>query len=216
VRFITAKEVRELVSLSRTTLWRLCRAGLFPQPVKLSPGRIAFVREQVEDWMKARLNRDEPSPFTGIRAGDGESGPARDLSAGESGRPEVGSLIPSGRLSTLTAATSRRAPSSSQPGFAEDEMVEDVDTEELPGRAQAPGERHVLGRGLRVSGRAIVPDHKGAAPGQDRRLENLAWMNQRAREASDRDFVHAQQAVTDGQHGDHEDLAVDVANVPSE
>jgi predicted DNA-binding transcriptional regulator AlpA len=55
VQFITPKDVEKLVSLSRWTVWRLWRAGTFPRPVKVSAGRIAFVAEEVEQWMKARM-----------------------------------------------------------------------------------------------------------------------------------------------------------------
>jgi prophage regulatory protein len=77
VRFLTPKEVRELVSLSRTTLWRLCRAGVFPKPVRISAGRVAFVQQQVEDWMRARANPGEP-----LQPGSGASPTARPATSG--------------------------------------------------------------------------------------------------------------------------------------
>jgi len=39
--------------------WRLCRAGVFPKPVRISAGRVAFVQQQVENWMNARASAGE-------------------------------------------------------------------------------------------------------------------------------------------------------------
>lgn len=58
MRFIKPKEVLELVGISRTTLWRLCRAGTFPQPVRITKGRAGFVLEAVLEWMDARVSGD--------------------------------------------------------------------------------------------------------------------------------------------------------------
>ena len=55
VQLLTPREVRRLLSLSKTTLWRLCRDGMFPKPVRISSRRTAFVAEEVERWMRARL-----------------------------------------------------------------------------------------------------------------------------------------------------------------
>lgn len=57
MRFIRPKDVLDLVGLSRTTLWRLCRDGAFPRPVRLSAGRSAFVYEAVQEWMEQRGSR---------------------------------------------------------------------------------------------------------------------------------------------------------------
>ena len=70
MQFLTPKQVRELVSLSRTTLWRLCRAGHFPQPVRISAGRVAFLHQEVEDWMKARLDGGRSRGSTDARSHD--------------------------------------------------------------------------------------------------------------------------------------------------
>ena len=55
MRFISPREAEELLAVSRWTLWRLRRAGAFPRPVNVSPGRIAFVAEEVEEWIRDRL-----------------------------------------------------------------------------------------------------------------------------------------------------------------
>lgn len=45
-------EVVDAVGLSRATVYRLVDSGRFPRPVQLSPGRVAWVRREVEDWMR--------------------------------------------------------------------------------------------------------------------------------------------------------------------
>ena len=55
MRFISPKEAEKLLAVSRWTLWRLRRVGAFPKPVKVSPGRIAFMAEEVEEWIRDRL-----------------------------------------------------------------------------------------------------------------------------------------------------------------
>lgn len=39
-------------TLSRTTLWRLMRAKRFPASVQLSPGRVAWRRSSILNWMR--------------------------------------------------------------------------------------------------------------------------------------------------------------------
>ncbi len=53
--FLTINEVRQRVTLSKTHIYRLIRAGLFPTPVPLGPRRTAFLESEVRDWMDARV-----------------------------------------------------------------------------------------------------------------------------------------------------------------
>lgn len=63
-RFIDAFAVMRLTGLSRTTLWRLSRAGEFPKPVPLSRGRSAFLESEVLKWMRERLEARERGELT--------------------------------------------------------------------------------------------------------------------------------------------------------
>jgi prophage regulatory protein len=62
-RFLSMRQVLEMVNLCRTTLYERMSAGTFPQSVPLGPKRIAFVESQVDAWMQARISapvqRDE-------------------------------------------------------------------------------------------------------------------------------------------------------------
>lgn len=69
-RLLSWPEVRERVAISRTTAWRLQRAGSFPLPVMISAGRVGWREEEITAWTaslaKRKLNKagaaqvDEP------------------------------------------------------------------------------------------------------------------------------------------------------------
>lgn len=52
--YISIKEVMRMTSLSKSTIYRLVKNGNFPAPVKLSPGRIGFNKQDVLKWMRDR------------------------------------------------------------------------------------------------------------------------------------------------------------------
>jgi len=54
-RFLAPHVVLDRTSLSRTTLWRLCKKGAFPEPVKVSPGRVAWAESAVTAWVAAKV-----------------------------------------------------------------------------------------------------------------------------------------------------------------
>lgn len=51
-RILSTQEVQRLTNLSRTTLWRLERAGKFPARVQLSSTRIGWRHTEVQSWLK--------------------------------------------------------------------------------------------------------------------------------------------------------------------
>ena len=53
-RFIRERECRELTALSRTTRWRLERAGQFPRRRQLSPNACGWILSEVVQWMTER------------------------------------------------------------------------------------------------------------------------------------------------------------------
>ncbi|MCA1469797.1 AlpA family phage regulatory protein [Bradyrhizobium sp. IC3195] len=62
---LTEQMVLELVPISRTTLFRLERAGKFPRSVYVSPNRRFWFRDQVVAWQTAIDHNDERNPARG-------------------------------------------------------------------------------------------------------------------------------------------------------
>lgn len=58
MQFIDQKELLKILPLSRSTLWRMRRCGQFPRAVQLTRGRIGYVREEVDAWMKSRTESE--------------------------------------------------------------------------------------------------------------------------------------------------------------
>lgn len=78
--FMRCSDVVEATGLSRSTLWRLERAGNFPKRRRLSPGRVAWRSEEIDAWRDAREPARSDKP-------DGGSDPS--LSAPPSKRPSA-------------------------------------------------------------------------------------------------------------------------------
>lgn len=54
-QLISLNEACRITSLSRTAINMRRAAGTFPQPVPMDGRRIAFVRSEVEDWIRDRI-----------------------------------------------------------------------------------------------------------------------------------------------------------------
>lgn len=55
MKFLSKKQVREKVLYSFAHIARLEAAGLFPKRVQLGPGRVGWVEEEIEEWMRERI-----------------------------------------------------------------------------------------------------------------------------------------------------------------
>ena len=53
--FYSEKQLIQKLGLSRSTLWRMRRAGEFPNPVHISKGRVGYVAAQVHAFIQSRL-----------------------------------------------------------------------------------------------------------------------------------------------------------------
>lgn len=52
---LSLSEVKNATSLGKTTIYRLMRDSLFPQPVYLSARRVAWLGSDIQTWISARL-----------------------------------------------------------------------------------------------------------------------------------------------------------------
>lgn len=55
MRLIKLKEVIETTGLSRSTIYKYIEDGLFPRSVSLGGRAVAWVDEEVKDWIVARI-----------------------------------------------------------------------------------------------------------------------------------------------------------------
>lgn len=50
----SCREVQAMVSLGRTTIYRLIGQNKFPKPLKLSAGRVGWKESDLNEWLKQR------------------------------------------------------------------------------------------------------------------------------------------------------------------
>lgn len=58
-RLLPFREVAQRVALSRSTIWRMERAGEFPKRRRLSENKVAWWEPEIEEWLHARLDRQQ-------------------------------------------------------------------------------------------------------------------------------------------------------------
>jgi prophage regulatory protein len=54
VAFVRYQEAAKLLGVSRFTLWRWSREGLFPKPIKLGPNTSGFLLKDIQSFMTSR------------------------------------------------------------------------------------------------------------------------------------------------------------------
>ncbi len=55
MKFLRKREVAALVGYHPVHIMRLAKAGNFPKPVRIGPGAVAFVEDEVLAWQKERV-----------------------------------------------------------------------------------------------------------------------------------------------------------------
>lgn len=66
---VSHKDAQKIDGVSRATRERLVKAGEYPEPVQITPGRIGFVKSEVEDWVRARIAERDAKREQGPRNG---------------------------------------------------------------------------------------------------------------------------------------------------
>jgi predicted DNA-binding transcriptional regulator AlpA len=88
---VTHDGAYEIDGQSRSTRERLVEAGLYPKPVRITAGRIGFVRSEVEEWVRDRIaardQRRDPECDPIIRLTAGKSGLQRLRRMRQGGEP---------------------------------------------------------------------------------------------------------------------------------
>jgi prophage regulatory protein len=57
VRVIDSRSLKQFVPYSRTHIRRLEKAGQFPLRVQLGPNRVGWVLEEVEQWIRKKVDQ---------------------------------------------------------------------------------------------------------------------------------------------------------------
>jgi prophage regulatory protein len=60
-QFLRLRAVMNLVGLSRAQIYLMMRAGLFPQNVHVTTRAVAWDSEEVDAWMRARIEDSRAS-----------------------------------------------------------------------------------------------------------------------------------------------------------
>ena len=55
LRLLRFPAVRHMTGLSRSTIWRLERAQTFPRHVRLSANTVAWLEDDIKDWIRQKL-----------------------------------------------------------------------------------------------------------------------------------------------------------------
>jgi prophage regulatory protein len=54
LRLLRFGEVRQRTGLSRSTIWRMERSGMFPKRVKVSVNVVAWREDEVGEWIRSK------------------------------------------------------------------------------------------------------------------------------------------------------------------
>lgn len=54
-RFLPKSEVIRLTGLPQSTLYEKIAAGEFPKPVPLTPRRVGWLEDEIDEWQKSRI-----------------------------------------------------------------------------------------------------------------------------------------------------------------
>lgn len=54
VQFLNSQQVTHKLGISRTTIWRMVKAGDFPSPRQISKNRVAWLSNEINQWQMSR------------------------------------------------------------------------------------------------------------------------------------------------------------------
>lgn len=53
-RILRLNDVRKLIGLHKSTIYRLIERKEFPAPIQLGPNSVGWLREEIEEWIATR------------------------------------------------------------------------------------------------------------------------------------------------------------------
>ena len=66
-RYLSRQQICHNLQISKQSLWRWCKTGMFPKPVKLGPRSIAWRESDVTAWEASRERVSYAAADTDLR-----------------------------------------------------------------------------------------------------------------------------------------------------
>ncbi len=70
LKFIREPECQNITGLSRTTRWRLEKAGKFPVRRHMSQNTIGWLSSEIEEWVQSRVDAAQSPATQGNKLGE--------------------------------------------------------------------------------------------------------------------------------------------------
>ena len=55
IKFLRLPQVKEITTLSRSSIYRMVAAGDFPKQIPVGSNQVVWVKQQVEEWMEQQI-----------------------------------------------------------------------------------------------------------------------------------------------------------------
>ncbi len=59
-KVLRLKSVMEMTGMSRSSIYLYVEKGIFPKPIRLGPRAVGWILDEVESWLKTRLDLRQP------------------------------------------------------------------------------------------------------------------------------------------------------------
>ena len=55
VKFLRLPQVKEVTTLSRSSIYRMVATGEFPKQISIGSNQVVWIKSQVDDWMNQQI-----------------------------------------------------------------------------------------------------------------------------------------------------------------
>ena len=55
VKFLRLPQVKEITTLSRSSIYRMVASGEFPKQISIGSNQVVWIKSQVDDWMNQQI-----------------------------------------------------------------------------------------------------------------------------------------------------------------
>lgn len=63
---LNVEEVKSIVGLARSTIYKWVNEGNFPEPIRLGGRRVAWLRSEIFEYIAARAKERKPTASSGV------------------------------------------------------------------------------------------------------------------------------------------------------